>query len=322
MLRAPDDPRRCPAEQATLDRGVAALRTQLPDLPAGGLSWRAEVLAEVPGLRLVARYDFDDPAAAGPPRRVVATFYPDDTGKRTAVLTSHLWRFLPGRLLRIPRPLGYDPGTRMLAQEFVPGRPLWDVAGGPGAAARMHRVGEALAELHAARIPGLGPYRRLADHLVELVQPHPMVLARRLPDLRRRVEALVAGLLDRDAAAARTDSVPVHRDLHPGNVVDSPDGVWLLGNDLLAVGDPALDLGVLSAHLRSRLPAEQARRQVGAFGDGYRAGGGEIDPGRVASYAALGHLRLAAAAYRTRRTGWDRTVGEQLELAARTHGPA
>lgn len=79
------------------------------------------------------------------------------------------------------------------------------------------------------------------------------------PHLARRMSAEVARVLGALAALPQPPQAGVlHRDLHDGQVlVDDSNRAGLLDLDTLAVGDPALDLGNLLAHLHLR--ADQGR---------------------------------------------------------------
>ncbi|GAB3934721.1 hypothetical protein GCM10027614_08240 [Micromonospora vulcania] len=106
-------------------------------------------------------------------------------------------------------------------------------------------------------------------------------LAARVPALLRRSQLWQSAGVDRagltgigmwlqDRCAELDDldlpSTLVHGDLHPGNVADRPDGPLLFDWSFASVAHPLLDL----AGWLHPLAEPEARRQVGAYLDGWR----------------------------------------------------
>jgi aminoglycoside phosphotransferase (APT) family kinase protein len=91
--------------------------------------------------------------------------------------------------------------------------------------------------------------------------------------------------------------VPIHRDLHDKQVLVEPGGgIGVLDFDTLALGDPALDLGNLLAHLdlralQHRCSEVDAERLGAALLDGY--GTRTTLRERAAAYAQATRVRLA-----------------------------
>ncbi|HET7475903.1 MAG TPA: aminoglycoside phosphotransferase family protein [Dermatophilaceae bacterium] len=208
---------------------------------------------------------------------------------------------------RVPRVLGHDPVAGLVVMERATGEPLaTHVARGDLAAAT--RAGRALAVLHgttagvAAQLAA-GSHRAptAADHLRDLVLPQPRQLG---PCAQPRSVARSASELA-DAVVLAVDAVAaplrlVHRDLHPRQVIVDGDQTWLLDWDLAAAGDPALDVGNLLGHARSRLAPAAAEAFVVAFLAGYRSHDTTRALARVAPYEAFTYLRLACKTARVR----------------------
>jgi|GEM_PF-1457062 aminoglycoside phosphotransferase (APT) family kinase protein len=156
--------------------------------------------------------------------------------------------FLEGRLgpVRVPRLRFMDVMSTILGEEFIEGdAPTYKdelLAGRthPDVAAAL---GIAASELHRrtppATLAGDGP-RQLFDAL--RLDPYYRATAQRVPDLRANLAALID---DTIAAAPRT---LVHGDLTPKNVLITSQEPVLLDWEVVNTGDPAFDLGTVTAH--------------------------------------------------------------------------
>jgi hypothetical protein len=208
-------------------------------------------------------------------------------GSRFASLVSAA-RTADGLPLCTPPVLAVDPGAHVVVLGSLPGRPLHDVLDTPLATTAARRLGETLARLHAQPVP---PGTAVHDGAAELA------VARTWAG-----HAHAYGVGPADVVLSPPPDVPaaervlVHRDLHDKQVLVGDDGsVGLLDFDLVAAGDPALDLANLRQHLA-------LRRQQGlcaddeplwaAVLDGYRPGRGVLD--RVPGWQAVTAARLDA----------------------------
>jgi tRNA A-37 threonylcarbamoyl transferase component Bud32 len=265
-------------------------------------------LRDGPDGRLVLEVTF---AGSGAPERFVAKRFPDDGGAVTlGVLRALEPARAAARVLAIPQALFWDPGTRTLGLQHAPGIPYRTLAEGADAEPHLHRAGAALAELHAAAPAGL-PARSLEDHLRELIRPHPEALARALPAHAVAIGRILRALRTAIARQGAVRVVAIHRDLHLGQLFADGERVWLIDWDLAAGGDAALDLGNLTAYLRTRVPAV-AERCARAFADGY---GPSPAHERAAAYEAMTYLRLASKRFRLREPGWEAQVADMLDRA-------
>lgn len=151
--------------------------------------------------------------------------------------------------LRTPEVSGVDATRGTVTTETLPGSPLHDLLRGPRAIDGCAVAGAALAALHRITPPvGLTRHTWREEH-----------------EVTSRWERLAAhfgtpaGLFapdgaDRPAQPGEPDQVSlIHRDFHDKQVLVADDGtVGILDFDLMALGDPALDLANLLAHLDLR----------------------------------------------------------------------
>jgi aminoglycoside phosphotransferase (APT) family kinase protein len=257
--------------------------------------------------------------------RIIAKQFAGDTGAATYTAMKALEAAEAARAkdapLTVPRALFYAPRLRTLALEPAPGRSYRELACDATFADDLRLAGSALAGLHALDVPGLRP-TTVDDHMAELMRPAPDALAKTLPEHA----GLVADVVDRLRATERRfgaagpiPQVPVHRDFHLGQLFRDRDRVAIIDWDVIALGDPALDLGNFAVYLRTRVP-HAAGRGIEAFFAGYAARAGLAAFGRVALYEALTYLRLACKRVRLKPEGFEADVARMLRLARQRLG--
>ena len=228
--------------------------------------------------------------------------------------------------IRTPEVL-MDETERMLVTAALPGTPLSELLSGPRAEEALRAVGSALARLHRCPPPAgatvHGPQDEVAvttrwedwarTYQLPVRAPEPRAPEPRVPGSRVPESGAPESHSAVDASTAESDGGGpqpavsslrvIHRDLHDGQLLLTSgldgrfqaDGVGLLDFDLVAAGDPALDLANLIEHLHLRerqgtlADAESAAR---ALLDGYGPDEDVLD--RVISYRALAARRLAA----------------------------
>jgi aminoglycoside phosphotransferase (APT) family kinase protein len=257
------------------------------------------------------------PDEAEQPPAIVAKYYPDAQGARTAFVMQSVCSALDAGgaacVLSVPRALGYDPERQLLLQHPAPGVRLDALLSGAEALSSLHLTGRALADLHAIDVV-IGSPAHMADHLRELVRPHPRELANALPLLARRVDRLLRTLLDADARwpGARRHAL-IHRDVHPKQLFRDGERLCLIDWDLAAHGDAALDLGNLSAYLKAR--RGMCDDSVGVLLHGYAQSGGADVLERVPVYEAFTYLRLACKRFRLDTDGWREECGRLIARA-------
>lgn len=279
--------------------------------------WRSRLFDTPNGERLVAEFSFDGRAAPG--EALIAKCYGDDSGAYTfrvmAALAETLRRH-PTAALAVPEALSYDSARRCLVQRRAPGTALLSLVDDGQTPAAFRLVGEALAELHGLDLP-IGDPKGVVEQLEELVHPHPLELAQRLPGHRSRIESLVRAV-EAEAARFRDAFVPrpLHRDFHPRQLFVEGRRLWVIDWDLYAKGDPALDVGNFLMSLETRYP-EGHRVAQEAFLAGYRdRAAGDLAP-RIPLYKGLNYLRRASKHFRLAEPGWAARTEAMLEHAER-----
>lgn len=214
---------------------------------------RIDVLKHKPGRRCVLGYDLAQPGAGAEPLRVVGKVFRDERGQRLHGLQTGLWAggFGPAAAdgIHVPRSLGYVPEMRMHVQQRSPGRTLNDLAQHGSIAPFVPRCAATLAKLHGtAADPALATYQ-LADELASLERFN-AELVTRLPEQASRIRGLHARLAGWAAALPPAPQLtPVHRDFYYSQVLIDGPRLTLIDFDLLALGDPAIDVANFAAHL-------------------------------------------------------------------------
>jgi hypothetical protein len=284
-----------------------------PDYAA---SASARCLSDSPDGRRVTELCFRPGHGGWRDLRIIAKEFGGDTGATTFAAMKALEAAEAARRdeapLALPRALFYEPRLRTLGLEPAPGRPYRELVREAGFTAHLGLVGGALAGLHALDVPALR-VATLDDHVSELIRPHPATLAAALPEHAELVLAVLARLRagEREIAYA---PVPVHRDFHLGQLFRDRDRVAVIDWDLVARGDPALDLGNFAVYLRTRVP-HAAARGLDAFLAGYAARAGDGAFARMALYEALTYVRLACKRVRLAPAGWREDAVRMLHLA-------
>lgn len=279
-----------------------------------------EVLKYKPGRRCVLAYELavrHKASGRAIRRRVIGKVFRDERGQRLFTLQARLWRtcFGPDGVngIGVPQPLAYVPEMRMLVQASAPGLRLDELSLRGPIDAQARRSAEALAWLHRCEALAGPPHNGHGSaNGHALLQPYTLIdelrgledyrarLAQVRPDALPAVQALHAALLDWAAALPPApQAVPLHRDFYYSQVIFDGPRLHLIDFDLLALGDPAIDVANFGAHLAylgleqfgdvQRFAAEAAR-----FCEAYCAAGvvNATFPARVAFYQATTFFRL------------------------------
>ena len=227
-----------------------------------------------------------------PERRAVVQRTDDSSGYLKLVPPSRLATLAiqSERAERLPlctaRVLEVDKALGAVVTAPVPGRPLRDWLAGPHATEACRQVGRTLAVVHALSPEGLAPHAATDERAVTERWEG---WARSWGVGRETCPE------DLPAPPPPTRAALVHRDFHDGQVlVDESYAVGLIDFDLMAAGDPAVDVANFIAHLelREQQGGAAATPVVAAFLDGYR-------PSRAVRqalpfYLATSSRRLAA----------------------------
>lgn len=205
--------------------------------------------------------------------------------------------------LAVPAVLAFDAVSGVMTQALAPGRPLLPMLDGPDRRRGLRAAAEALAALHRSHAR-LGPATTPADHIADLIHPHPRVVGRALPALAPRLGAIVAALIV-PPRHRRVPAVPIHRDAHARQMLLDGRRLWLIDWDLAAMGDAALDVANFRVYLRTHVARgdDAAARFLDAYARHDQTIGARLPP-----YEALTCLRLVCKAWRQRRPGWRRRL--------------
>lgn len=236
--------------------GAPAARVErpLPDVvvQAGGADRRLTALhrrCAEPGARLVAHR---------PERRGVVE-HRDGAHRYTKVVrpgrvpdAAARSLHLPG--VRTPQVLDADPAGGTVTTVALPGRTLHELLGdgGDDLPRRLREVGSTVRLLHSAPVPadapGHGPDAEVAVLDRWLGVARTMGVQSLGDDVLASAYARVLRLLTEPVGTPAL----LHRDLHDKQLLLDVDEVGVLDLDLLAAGDPALDLANLVVHLELR----------------------------------------------------------------------
>lgn len=243
-----------------------------------------ELIAHRPGRRAVVRV----------PHTACPDHYVKVMRRGRAAGAAATLRHLADHALPVPRVLSATEET--LTLEALPGRTLHRLLDAPLTTADLTAVGALVRRLHDTPAPAGSPAHTVEDEIA--VTERALALARGfdldMPDPPTVVE--VAEALRRVPPSPSV--VPLHRDLHDKQLLRADDGSWsILDLDLLALGDPALDLANFRVHLELRaaqglLDPTRVEPWSAAFLDGYDADGRTRSA--IEAYAAIARLRLAA----------------------------
>lgn len=204
------------------------------------------------------------------------------------VTTTRLAETLP---VPTPKIIATDPVAATVTTDTLLGRTLTERLTDGSAVDACRAAGRTLAALHRIRpdpslsVHDLAAERSVADHWQQQ--------ARDLSAPLRFTHRLAS---PQGPTTPPDHLAVIHRDLHDGQLLITDDGrVGVLDFDLVALGDPALDLANLVAHLELR--AEQGmitdpQPLITAILDGYRPST-DIEA-RLPTYRALTWRRLTA----------------------------
>ncbi len=225
---------------------------------------RIEVLKYKPGRRCVLRYDLygryrhtKRPAHV----QVIGKVFRDDRGLRLHKLQKMLWHNGFGAdavdNIFVPDSLAYIPEMRMQVQACAPGETLNDLVEKVDIKPLIPLAARGLAKLHNLPVPipanGHGPLAlntyMLGDEL-ENLERFTASLAKDRPQAMPRILALRQELLVwADRLPPLPAAAPIHRDFYYSQVLFSGSQLTLIDFDLIALGDPAIDVANFMAHL-------------------------------------------------------------------------
>ena len=226
------------------------------------------VLKYKPGRRCVLGYELtgrERKRGRATRHRVIGKVFRDERGRRLDRLQRLLWEhgFGPDAPdgIHVAEPLGYAPKMRMQLQAWAPGQTLNQLVMGQDIRPFMAPTAQGLAKFHSLPVPlpvngdgpvmlkpyGVGEELANLDRFVqELVTVRPSFA----PEALRLLDALRQWASRLPSPPAAT---PIHRDFYYSQVLvqDGPgeERLTLIDFDLMALGDPALDVANFTAHL-------------------------------------------------------------------------
>jgi Ser/Thr protein kinase RdoA (MazF antagonist) len=206
--------------------------------------------------------------------------------------------------VRAPRFEAHVPELLVTVQSFVSG-PAFASPSAPAVEA-----GAALARLHAGQAPGVRDFA--PGEQLDNAAASAELVARIAPELRRRLDALLARL-----EATRPDGlehVPTHGDFNARQLVDGADGLVVTDFDAMCMAPAALDLATYLAYLVRGDPADldAALALLEILLEGY----GER-PEELSWYLATMILRRSPRPFRYQDEHWPERVGEMVAAAER-----
>lgn len=244
--------------------------------------------------------------------------YVDATGHHAARAMRSIGRDLASRgpdvVLAVPTVRRWRPSLGVLVQSAAPGPSVLASLDTPHRRRVLTAVARALADLHrSAARPGR--VTSMADHVADLIHPHPAVVARAVPELGGRIRQLTTALVGWTPATP-VPAVPIHRDAHARQMTLDQGRVWLVDWDDAARGDAALDVANFALYLRTHV-TDHAEAAADHFVDAYLAAGPAVAD-RLDAHTACMALRLACKTWRRRGPHWRRRMAAFVSLAERT----
>ncbi|MGA1522358.1 MAG: phosphotransferase [Planctomycetota bacterium] len=230
---------------------VDKLKRSVGELPAVGegrfrVRGRKSELTTVrykPERRLIQRAHLalkDDATGERRERALFLRFFSDDRGSRLSEWTRELRAGPLGRA--VPEPVGAMLDGRMMVEEDVASRPLWDdVLDGTAPADEVAGVVSALHRSALAELPDLG-----TEELVRRVAEIGDNLRYVAPGLGARIDRVLAAM--RQRAPQRPIEATVHGDLHLHQFLRAEDRVVLVDFERIGRGPPFRALGHRVAH--------------------------------------------------------------------------
>ncbi|MFN7949659.1 MAG: aminoglycoside phosphotransferase family protein [Blastocatellia bacterium] len=196
-----------------------------------------------------------------------------------------------GRLL-IPQPVAYQTAACALWHSELAGHSLIDDLHQPDSFLRlMKEAGTVIARLHQTNLTGLSAIT--PDETIAQLGAAAFLLSQVRPECRADVQELVRLLISK-LPRPEAPTATLHGDLHLKNLLVTADGVALIDLDNLCAGDPAREIGSLTAmlyhqFLTNRISQQMAEQSAEQFVAGWQQGSK-----RELSESAL-HWHTAAA---------------------------
>lgn len=255
-------------------------------------------------------------------RRLRGKVFLREEGARAFQVLKDLWaRGFSTGICRVPKPLGYDPDSRLLLLEWVEGRLLRDIVLEDRRGAAVERAAAWLTALHRSGTTRGRAYT-FERHLHTL-RAWSETLGEHCPGARPVLSELRSWIETRGKAVSGWTSGPTHRDFSPDHLLVSARVLTGLDFDEFCQYDRLLDVAHFAVHVRClsfELPHAAARLSELAtrFCAAYRAMAPGYSSERFALYTVLSYIKLAhITAAVTRPPDWATRTTYLLNAAAR-----
>jgi aminoglycoside phosphotransferase (APT) family kinase protein len=148
----------------------------------------------------------------------------------------------------VPKPVGIIPQFRMWLQRRISGEESTALfLQRSGAEPLARRIAEAAHKIHSAGIPT--DRQHTSDDELRILHECLPTVAELRPELRPRIDSLLAGCDRLARQIPETKLCGIHRDFYPAQVIVHRKRLYLLDFDLFCLGDPALDIGNFVGHM-------------------------------------------------------------------------
>lgn len=193
----------------------------------------------------------------------------------------------------VPRAIDIPNGWNMWFMQEVPGTCLRDLQDGHHTDPFV-RAGAALGHLHGCRVLPSQSWTHAQE--LQVLKTALVKAGEAMPRHQLRLQALVTRAEQIMDALPDRNPTCIHRDFYPDQVIVDTGQIWLVDLDLVALGDPAIDVGNFLAHLaeyavRTTGAPDGSRRLESAFLSGYKSTGPDICQHRISVFRAISLLR-------------------------------
>jgi aminoglycoside phosphotransferase (APT) family kinase protein len=251
----------------------------------------AEPVASASGRRAVVRYRVRGLDGEEPVTVVGKTF----TAARRAQLLHHHLRLLhDGPFgsgdLRVPEPLGWLPGQRLVLYRHSSGTQLDRITDRFGAEDGVRRAAVWLARLHASRLSLPREFSQDAEE--ESTRQWAAQVGREQPPLTAAAHGLAVDWAVAAGSARVVENVPIHKDFHAGHVLIG-ENTCVIDLDEARQGDPAFDVAHFCAYLGLEAEQRHGDDLASLFVEEYSAASGWRDHGSFGPFLAYTWLKIA-----------------------------
>ena len=293
---------------------------QLPCLLDPAQSLAGQAVAQVQAIRYEPERRASLRATLADGRTIYGKTFADARSALVMARFVHAWQMAQADPLAalVAKPLQHDAATHTVWQAAAPGQPLLALPLDALPAA-LHRLGQALARLHALpqALAALGEHS-IAHWLTEAGR-RAKKIGRVAPELGTRTQALLQGLQHHAAPLTALPLSLVHGDFHPEQVWVHEGRPLLFDFDEFVLGQPMEDLAEFITRLRQQpLPPALLDTAEEALCSGYRTAAPQRWHGAsLRWHLAMQALLQASRAFVFQVPGWPEVLAQRLVVAER-----